>query len=96
VLLYGGNGDDFLSGFGYGNFLDSTVSVSIGGDDGDDRIFGSHKQDFLNGGRGNDTFRTEGDPGNQDLLVGGAGFDNGILDADDNTDGAIESVGISG
>ena len=63
-LLYGGNGYDWLEGYGYDDQL-------YGGADADE-MYGYGGADYLEGGRGNDYL--DGGKGN-DELYGGAGKD---------------------
>ncbi|MEO9894804.1 MAG: DUF4214 domain-containing protein [Paracoccaceae bacterium] len=74
VALFGGAGDDTLSG---GNTAD-TFFGSIG----DDSIFGGAGQDTANGGNGND--RIDGETGD-DSLLGGSGDDTIIGGIGDDT-----------
>lgn len=65
-FLYGGNGDDTLSGFGYADEIfggrGRDTMYGLGGDDtidggsGNDMIFGNYGNDLLSGGRGRDVF----------------------------------------
>ncbi len=65
VELYGGNGNDYLTGGGYADTLD--------GGDGNDRLLGGNGNDFIYGGAGRDV--VSGGNGN-DYIEGGEDFDN--------------------
>jgi Ca2+-binding RTX toxin-like protein len=82
VVIYGGDGDDDLKGYGHNNALygedgDDTLSGSIGVDiliagDGHDKLYGNFGADWLSGDSGNDVLNG-GEGG--DYLFGGAGSD---------------------
>ena len=69
-FLYGGTGNDSLTGLGADDFLF--------GQDGADRLFGGAGIDYLYGGDGADTL--DGGLG-KDVLYGGAGDDSYVLDS---------------
>jgi Ca2+-binding RTX toxin-like protein len=72
--IWGGNGDDSLSGLGGNDYID--------GDDGDDTLAGGANGDSLFGGDGNDLL----DGGaNGDSMSGGAGDDTYIVDGSSDT-----------
>lgn len=81
--LYGGKGDDVLSGGGGNDRLSGSYgNDTLNGGGGDDILTGSRGDDIIDGGAGND--RLYGEAGNDtlrggdgdDWLVGGAGTDN--------------------
>ncbi len=72
VIINGGDGNDFVSGFG-----------TLNGDAGDDTLLGSLDGQTINGGAGNDTIRGAG---GIDVVSGDAGDDTFLLDFDGNVD----------
>jgi Ca2+-binding RTX toxin-like protein len=66
--MYGGNGNDYMEGFG--NF--STINEQFYGEAGNDTIISLGGNDILDGGSGRD--RLQGGDGS-DTLTGGAGKD---------------------
>jgi uncharacterized repeat protein (TIGR01451 family) len=83
VVINGGDGNDDITGSGFGDKIDGGAGNDgisggdgdddIGGGDGDDNICGDDGDDTLNGGDGDDLLM--GDDGD-DKLNGGAGEDN--------------------
>ena len=91
VTMYGGNGNDDLSG--------SDHKDTLYGEAGNDSLIGWHGNDYLDGGEGDDVLRGHG--GN-DLLVGGTGNDTlygdvgddvFIFNRDDGRDTIVASTG---
>ncbi len=68
VTVNGGDGDDFVSGFG-----------TLNGEGGNDTLLGSLDAQTINGGTGNDTIRGGG---GTDVMSGDAGDDTFLLDYD--------------
>ena len=69
-IIYGGSGDDNISGYGGNNFLygeDGDDRVTGGNDS--DTIDGGHGNDKLVGGDGNDVFIIVKDPGSTDTIT---------------------------
>jgi Ca2+-binding RTX toxin-like protein len=99
VIIYGGDGNDELKGFGDTNVLygedgndtllgASGVDILIGGE-GHDKLYGSYGADWLSGDSGNDLL-IGGNGG--DYLFGGAGIDTASYL---NTSASKGSTGVS-
>jgi Ca2+-binding RTX toxin-like protein len=94
VSLVGGDGDDFLSGQGYGFRDPTTLPLGFSGGAGDDVIEGGLAVDHFSGNAGNDTLRTnDGDP---ELVSGGPGADTAVRDGADTLFAVESSVFGSG
>jgi Ca2+-binding RTX toxin-like protein len=85
VVVNGGLGDDFISGFGTLNgdagndtLVGGLFGQTISGGDGDDQIFGGDGADTLNGNAGEDTF-VPGFDADSDIVDGGLDFDTILI-----------------
>jgi len=74
IVVRGGAGDDLI-------VVNSSIPADVGGEDGNDVVYGSFADDRLDGGNGND--QLQGRRGN-DVLLGGPG--NDMLGGDDGND----------
>ena len=93
--MFGGGGDDYISGRG-GYPLSSPAAfpnfLRLFGGAGNDTLVDGLAFDELDGGSENDTlYGVDGNPKAGDLVFGGAGFDTATIDKGDGTSG-LEQV----
>lgn len=79
-VLLGGQGSDLLlGGTGADKLVGGAGDDRLAGQDGDDRLWDGDGKDILVGGAGNDTIYLSADA-DTDIVDGGAGFDQLVLD----------------
>lgn len=78
ILLFGGDGDDLLSGgSGHDVLIGGAGDDTLNGGDGNDSLLGGTGDDIFNGGSGNDVLYI-GEHGDF-VFDGGAGFDKAVV-----------------
>ena len=94
VALVGGDGNDFLSGQGFGTEPPSRLPLGLSGGAGDDVLVGGLGIDHFAGNAGNDTlYTTDSQP---ELVNGGPGIDTAVRDGGDILSNVESSVFGSG
>jgi Ca2+-binding RTX toxin-like protein len=91
VALAGGDGDDLLSGRGFGfEGLPAPLPLGFSGGAGNDVISGGAAVDHFAGNAGDDTLNTT--DGNPELVNGGPGIDKAVRDGADTLSNVESSV----